>query len=92
MVTFKVGDLVGIKEKHLMQGEDQPIGTIVADATSLKFYTPEHCDALGYEHPRKGWWSVLWSRGVDVGQVSDCDEKILEWIAGPTVSISPVTQ
>ena len=84
---FKVGDLVAVKEKHLMIDEEPMVGTIVADGANLKYYTPQECVKLGYEYPRKGWWSVLWSRGSDAGQVSDCDETILEWVAGPTVII-----
>ena len=85
---FKVGDLVAIKPRHLMLNEEYPaVGTIVADGANLKYYTPEECEKFGYEYPRKGWWSVLWSRGSDAGQVSDCDGSILEWVAGPTVVI-----
>ena len=78
MSSFKIGDLVAIKEKHLMHGEEPAFGTIVADAANLKYYTPQECAKFGYEYPRKGWWSVLWSRGIDAGRVSDASECLFE--------------
>ena len=76
---FKVGDLVAIKPRHLMLNEEYPaVGTIVADGANLKYYTPEECEKFGYEYPRKGWWSVLWSRGIDAGRVSDASECLFE--------------
>jgi hypothetical protein len=78
MNSFKVGDLVAIKEGCLMLNEEPAYGTIVADGANLKYYTPQECDRLGYDYPRTGWWSVLWSRGIDAGRVSDASECLIE--------------
>ena len=78
MSNFKVGDFVGVKQERLMQGDEPGFGVIIADGANLKYYTPEECAKLGYEYPRVGWWSVLWSRGIDAGSVSDASEGYIE--------------